>query len=243
MSAVTEADELPVAVRSSFLGKVFAGFAVLAGLSLALSLAGRWFGAEIALGGHTESQRQHEIVIGNNVLVAPANMIRLERARRDGVASRLDLYVRWPEMDGYSNAGRDAFNGREAQPRILFLGFEEGMMSRDMSGRFRPIYDALIVRPGSAGPGGTMLYDFSAKSGYLNEVLAVADRGAGVDPFVARCLTGASAAESLAPCERDVKVGDGLSLTYRFPAHLLAEWRVLDASVAALAARLIRTAP
>ena len=49
-------------------------------------------------------------------------------------------------------------------------------------------------------------------------MLAVAERP-GEDPFVARCLTGASAAESLAPCERDIQLGDDLSLTYRFPAR------------------------
>ncbi len=243
MSAAMEAGELPVPVRSSFLGRVFAGFAVLAALSLAVSLAGRWFGAEIALGGHTNRVKPHEIVIGNDVLVVPANMIRQEKARRDGIASRLDLYVRWPEMDGYSDQARDAFNGRETPPRILFLGFEENMMSRDMSGRFRPIYEALIVKPGTPGPGGTTLYAFAARSGYLDEELAVADPGDGGDPFVARCLTGASATQSLAPCERDVQVGEGLSLTYRFPFQLLADWRALDTSVAALASKLVRTAP
>lgn len=241
MSAATEAGQPPVPVRTSFLAKVFVGFAVMAALSLALSLAGRWFGAEIALGGHTEDKTLHEIVIGNNVLVVPANMIRLEKARRDGVAARLDLYARWPQMDGYSAEARDAFNNADGRPRIVFLGFEEPMMSRDMSGRFAPIYDALIVKPGTPGPDGTVAYDFSPKSGYLNEQLVVAQQ-AGREPFVARCLTGVSAGQSLAPCERDVLVGDGLSLSYRFPRDLLAEWRVLDASVAALAETLVRTA-
>jgi hypothetical protein len=116
------------------------------------------------------------------------------------------------------------------------------MMSRDMSGRFAPIYDALIRKPGTLGPAGTVIYEFSEKSGYLNEQLVVAPRS-GEDPFVARCLTGPSAAESLAPCERDVLVGKGLSVTYRFPLDLLADWRALDASVTALARTLIRTAP
>ncbi len=89
-------------------------------------------------------------------------------------------------------------------------------MSRDMSGRLEPIYSAMLVRPGKAGPGGTTLYAFNEKSGYLNEVLAVAIRPDG-ETFVARCLVGESAAESLAPCERDVHVGDNLSLSYRFP--------------------------
>ena len=43
-----------------------------------------------------------------------------------------------------------------------------------------------------------MLYGFTEKSGYLNEVLAVAERP-GDTPFVARCLSGPSAEQSLAP--------------------------------------------
>ena len=54
----------------------------------------------------------------------------------------------------------------------------------------------------------------------------------GKDPFVARCLSGPSAEESLAPCERDIHVGDDLSLSYRFPIELLADWQALDKAVA-----------
>ena len=115
------------------------------------------------------------------------------------------------------------------------------MMSRDMSGRFAPIYSALIDQPGTPGPGGTMIYGFSEKSGYLNEVLAVAGR-AGKDPFVARCLSGPSAEESLAPCERDIQVGDSLSLTYRFPREFLGNWQALDAAIVAKATDVLKAA-
>ena len=74
----------------------------------------------------------------------------------------------------------------------------------------------------------------------MNEVLAVAARP-GKDPFVARCLSGASAEESLAPCERDIQVGDDLSLSYRFPVELLKDWQALDQAIAGLAAKMVRT--
>ena len=72
-------------------------------------------------------------------------------------------------------------------------------------------------------------------------MLVVADRP-GKDPFVARCLSGPSAAESLAPCERDIQVGDDLSLTYRFPQELLAGWPALDAAIAAKVAGILKPA-
>ena len=71
-------------------------------------------------------------------------------------------------------------------------------------------------------------------------MLAVATRP-GKDPFVARCLSGPSAEESLAPCERDIHVGDGLSLTYRFPREFLGNWQALDAAIAAKAAHILKT--
>lgn len=215
-------------------------FAALVLLSVAINVGGKWLGRTIALAGHTDDRTVHEIVIGNNVLAVPANAIRFDKARHDGVASRLDVYLRWPDMEGYTATARDDFNNASASRRILFVSFEQRMMSRDMSGRFAPIYSSLIKLPGTPGPGGLMLYDFTDKSGYMNEVLAVATRP-GEDPFVARCLSGQSAEELLAPCERDIHLGDDLSLSYRFPRELLGDWQELEAGIDAKAAQYLKT--
>jgi hypothetical protein len=78
----------PLTVRTGFARKLFYGFAALALLSLAISLAGRWAGQAILMGGHSDDTSSREIVIGNDVLAVPANMIRFEAARRDGAARR-----------------------------------------------------------------------------------------------------------------------------------------------------------
>ncbi|MBX3579848.1 MAG: hypothetical protein KF723_21815 [Rhizobiaceae bacterium] len=226
---------------SAFMLKVFYVFAALALLSVAISLGGKWLGRSIIMAGHSDDTTAYEVVIGNNVVVAPGNEIRFERGRRTGVARRLDLYFRWPDLAGYSAAAHDDFNHAGGSKRIVFAAIEEAMMSRDMSGRFQPIYRDLILTPGSEGPGGTRLFAFDPKSGYMNELLVVAPR-AGKEPFVARCLTGPSAAQSLAPCERDVHLGDGLSVTYRFPGELLGEWKDLDARVVGKVAAMLKTA-
>jgi hypothetical protein len=72
----------------------------------------------------------------------------------------------------------------------------------------------------------------------MGEKLAVADRQ-GREPFVARCLTGEAAEKSLAPCERDILVGERLTLTYRFPKRFLEEWQALDTAVENLAASML----
>ena len=239
-AATADGPEFDV-VDSRLMKRVFYAFATLALLSVAISLGGKWFGRSIAMAGYTDDATIHRIVIGNNVIAVPANVIRFDQARRDGIASRLDLYLRYPEMDGYSEAARNDFNHTGQSKDIIFLSFEPQMMSRDMSGRFAPIYSAMIVPPGTPGPGDTTVYAFTEKSGYLNEVLVVASRP-GKDPFVARCLSGPTAEESLAPCERDIQVGDSLALTYRFPREFLDNWQALDAAIATKAAQVLRTA-
>ena len=113
------------------------------------------------------------------------------------------------------------------------------MMSRDMSGRFAPIYSTMIVKPGVPGPAGTLVYGFTEQSAYTNEVLVVGER-AGREPYVARCLSEPSAEESLAPCQRDIHIGDSLSLSYRFPKELLANWRDLDAAIQARSSQMLK---
>lgn len=227
-------------IDSAFMLRVFYAFAVLALLSVAISLGGKWFGRSIAMAGHTDDTTIHEIVLGNDVLAVPANAIRFEAARRDGVAERLDLYLHWPDMSGYSAATAADFNRAGDDGRILFLRFEPRMMSRDMTGRYEPIYSRLVEPAGTPGPAGIAYHRFRDKAGYLDEVLAVAQRPGG--PFVARCLTGPSADTSFAPCERDLHVGDFLSLTYRFPLGLLARWETLDAAVLEKASAFLKTA-
>jgi len=227
-------------VDSHLLVRVFYAFAALAVLSVAISVGGKWVGRSIAAVGHTEDATPYRVAIGDNMLAVPANMIRFEAQRRDGAAQRLDLYVKWPRMTGYTNADRDAFNNRGDSRDIVFLTIEQQVMSRDMSGRLEPIYRRLIELPGAPGPSaGLRVYGFSPDSGYVNESLVVGEQ-AGREPFVARCLTGQAAADSLAPCERDVFVGKGLSLTYRFPDRMLQSWQALDAAVLARTAEFLR---
>lgn len=237
-ASISIGDGAALTVRTGFARKLFYVFAALALLSLAISLAGRWAGQTILMGGHSDDTTAREIVIGNDVLTVPANMIRFEAARRDGAAGRLDLYVRWPQMDGYSIAASDAFNHVDGDRSILFVSLEPRMMSRDMSSRFDPIYRLLIEDEARPGPGGLAIHRFSPESGYVDEVLAVAERP-GEEPFVMRCLAGQAAKESLAPCERDIHVGNDLSLVYRMPPALAGEWPAVETAVRALAGRLL----
>jgi hypothetical protein len=110
-----------------------------------------------------------------------------------------------------------------------------------MTGVKHLIYLAVTEQDATPGPCGLSLHEFARNSGYLDETLVVGRRQGREEPFVARCLAGEAALDSLAPCERDLHVGEGLSLSYRFPAHLLAKWRQLDASMLSVFEKLDQT--
>ncbi|MFC5585950.1 hypothetical protein ACFPOD_12585 [Nitratireductor kimnyeongensis] len=227
--------------RNRFAFRVFQLCLLVLALSVGLLAFGHWYGASLSDAGHTTSDRLREIVIRNNVLTVPENAIRFKSARMDGVTLRLDLYLSWPELEGYTSERRDDFNHVDGTRVIIFLTFEEQVMSRDMSSRLEPVYRQIIEARSVAGPNNVRFHRFKKESGFAGEVLAIAEAEDAAQPFVARCLTGTAAKEALAPCERDIAIGNSLSLTYRFPASLLGEWQVLDQAVRRKASRLLNT--
>lgn len=240
MTAATNPELIVRHLDARFMMRVFLVFAALLLLSLGIYVAGKHYGRTIAMAGHTDDRRVREIVMGNNVLHVPSNMIRNPWQRTDGSWPQLQLYAHWPDMTGYSRDHASAFNNTGESGTIVFLTFQERIMSRDMSGRVEPIYKDLIIQPGIEGPAGLTMHGFQEKTGYLGELLVLGERP-GDAPFAARCLAGDAAREVIAACERDVHVGDNLSLTYRFSKGMLGEWRRLDAAVLALTRRLLVT--
>ncbi|GGA82872.1 hypothetical protein GCM10011491_07890 [Brucella endophytica] len=232
-----------VATESRLFTRIFYVFVGLAVLSALINFGGRYLGPIIAMGGHTDDATMREIVIGNDVLRLPSNMIRFPAQRRDGIANRVDLYLKWPEMAGYSAETRNDFNFATAKRQLLFLSIESRTMSRDMSGRYQPIYSTLIEQPGKAGPTGLAIHTLRADSGYTDEELVVSSAENGPPAFVARCLNENAAKGMAAPCERDIHFGKDLQLLYRFPRDLLSNWRALDEAVKTFAAGHLADAP
>lgn len=232
-------DIRPRRAPSPFLRLLWMLAAVLL-LSLAAAMGGKWLGV-VPAGGHTESEERRTVVIGQTTLSVPENAIRFARDRRDGARPQLDLYLRWPELEGYTRAARDDFNHAGGAKRILFLTFEPRMISRDMSDRLEPVYGSLVEPDGAHGPQGLTIHRFKPEAGYMGEVLVVGRRPP-ERPFVARCLSGEIAAQSLAPCERDLHFGEDLTLVYRFPEELLAAWRSLDTAILARAENFLHAA-
>ncbi|WP_132956495.1 hypothetical protein [Rhizobium sp. BK251] len=223
-------EEAPL-ISNRFIVRATIAVAVLAAVTIGVNLAGRWIGQRLELAGHTTSTETVAVAIGEDALRLPENTIRFANQRRNGPAERLDLYLAWPRMQGYSEDDRSLFSDISQSSGLIFLQVTESVMSRDMSGRLEPIYSHLIEGPaGNAGHGLT-LHRLRADAGYGGEVLLTAARP-GMEQYVVRCiLPSAPDKATSGDCQRDIGVGKDLSVLYRFSSAHLADWDHIDAAI------------
>ena len=224
----------------NFANKMFAALVIISAFTVILSFAGRQLGKNIALAGHSESKKVHEIVIGNAVLAVPQNYIRFADQRTSGIASQLELFALWPSLEGYSDRYKMQFNSQNDAKNLIFISLSEQNISRDMSARIGPIYRNLIDNSApQIGPAGLTGFMFRKQTSvFADETLWL-----GPEPtishskqFVARCLkTENSLMEgtSLAPCQRDIHIGLDMTVRYRFSETLLPHWAKLDEAILA----------
>jgi hypothetical protein len=204
----------------------------LAALTGAISLAGRWWGENLALAGHTTSTEPHDIFIGQDHLRLPSNVMRFAAQRATGVAERADLYLTWPQMEGYSDDARSLFNDVNRPSSLIFLEISQSTMSRDMSGRLEPIYSHLFEGAPLPGPAGLMRHEMKENSGYGEEVFFTAEEEEGPH-YAVRCLMPKTPDLSTsADCQRDIHAGRDLVVLYRFSSQLLPQWHAIDKAVA-----------
>lgn len=219
-------------LSNALMAKVTGGITVLALLACAISYAGHWYGRTLALAGHTDSSTNVAVSIGNDTVTVPANMIRFREQRKDGAAERLNLYLAWPEMQGYSEALSARFDQLNLANNLIFLEITQATMSRDMSGRLEPIYARLFEGEAEDAGHGLTLHRLRADSGYGGEAVLTAKR-AGAPDYVVRCvLPLAGPSSGSGDCQRDIHLGEGLSVLYRFSSTLLPAWDHIDAAIA-----------
>lgn len=227
-----------------FVWKITATVTVIGLITLAIAATGRMIGQNISRAGNTAETTLHEIVIGNDVLSLPANVIRFETQRISGVQSAVDTYFSWPGMNGYSAATRDIFNQTDSADGLIFARIAQATMSRDMSGRFTPIYKRLTDGAPVSGPSGLDSFRLRTGAGYANELMYV-ERTSNPRPYAIRCLLAEVGSgpdfNTRTGCQRDISIGQDLSVTYRFSIDLLPHWREIERDIRSrLEAALIR---
>lgn len=235
----TDDTELPL-LSNGFLVKFTAFIGLLAALTAALAIAGRYYGDRLAMGEHTESRQAFHIVVGQDTLSLPANMIRFASQRHAGKAETVNIYLSWPELDGYTAGANSRFSNPAGAQDLIFIEFSQSVMSRDMTGRLEPIYSKLFKGEPESGPAGLILHHLQPKSGFGNEIILTGmTRTGGL--YVVRCLLPKTpAAATTADCQRDIRVGRDLTFLYRFSSTLLPQWEELDLRLQEFANRHIK---
>ncbi|OJF95459.1 hypothetical protein [Pararhizobium antarcticum] len=243
VSSPASADDHSPLISPRFLYRVTAVAVALAALTIGISMAGRWFGQNLAQAGHTASTQTTDIFIGQDHLRLPANVIRFEDQRITGTAERTDLYVTWPQLEGYTDGNRHLFNDVDHPENLIFLQISQSTMSRDMSGRLEPIYKHLFEGAPAPGPAGLSRQAMKKKSGYGDEIMFTAEK-AGVPPYAVRCILPQSPAFSTsADCQRDIHAGRDLVVLYRFSSQLLPQWQAIDKAIQDFVATRLVTTP
>lgn len=234
----TETDESLISNR--FLFRTTTTIGVLAALTALISVAGKNYGDELSLGGHTASTAIQHVIIGQDAIALPANVIRFESQRRSGPAEAVSVYLSWPRMEGYSHANALAFSNPADAEALVFADFSQSVMSRDMSGRLEPIYEKLFIGAPRPGPSGLTIHDLSEKSGFGDEKLLTGTTKAG-GVYTVRCMMPKmTALATAADCQRDIHVGRDLTLLYRFSSNLLPQWEKIDSAMLEFAAGHIK---
>ncbi|MGG7579815.1 hypothetical protein NMA58_10005 [Rhizobium sp. YTUHZ045] len=229
-AAQSAPDEQPLLSRR-FLLRTMAVISVLAVLTVAISIAGRWFGRHISLAGNTDSTAEITLTIGRDTVKFPENAIRFPSQRHDGAAERVDLYLAWPSMQGYGKDNHLRFDDIAQSSGLIFLQIAQSTMSRDMSGRLEPIYSHLIEGAAEPFRDGLALHRLRADAGYGGEVLLTAPVTGGPD-YVVRCILPSTPDKAASgDCQRDIKIGKDLSVLYRFSSSHLADWEHIDAAI------------
>ena len=227
-------------LSNSFLLKLTAFIGLLAALTAALTIAGKYYGDQLAMDGRTLSREVFHIVVGQDVVSLPANMIRFENQRHTGNAETVNVYLSWPELEGYTAASDARFSNPTGSQDLIFIELSQSVMSRDMSGRLEPIYSRLFRGEPEPGPGGLIIHRLDPKSGFGDEVILTGMTKTG-GLYVVRCLLPKNrASATTADCQRDIHAGRDLTFLYRFSSTLLPDWETLDARLLAFAEQHIQ---
>ena len=146
-TATEPADHTPL-LSNRFLAILTVAVMVLALLSFGISLFGHRFGERWSLAGHSDSTETFDTSIGLDRLRITANTIRFADQRKHGATERLDLYLLWPEMTGYSKENRRRFDDLTQTQSLIFLQLSQSTMSR----HDKPVYAVRCLLPGPDGP-------------------------------------------------------------------------------------------
>lgn len=215
------------------LGLLVIALAVLAALIL-VRLGFTAFGLFVRDAGMSADPQPVPVTLGSVQMAVPDNMIALA-SERGGHQQKLDLFVHWPTLEGFSPERASEFQpGAVSGVFRITLRPAGGAMSPQA--RFHAVYPRVLEDEATTRPDGTAVRRFRDGFGYDDEVLYVGPRAE--PPLFARCL--ADSLPSAPSCLTDFRTEHGLDVTYRFRPSMLDEWPDMDLTVRALVDGLVK---
>ena len=225
MTAIVE--QRAIGVRPGIRPGAALAIAVLALVAVAIGI-NAWienYRDRIALKGYDGKPSPVAFTVAGEALTIPANMIRFRAERRGGAVDQIDLLVHWPSLEGFSEGFAEVLKDTSPDAPLVFVTISPRATDLDATARLASVYGQFFEGPAIPAPAGLVGRSLTADSGYRGEVVYYSPEDA--LPFVARCLAEATP-EIPATCLRDVNVGTGLSMLYRFNKAHLGEWRAMD---------------
>ena len=192
----------------------------------------------IALRGFKGKPLPIELTVGTESLVIPANLIRLSADRRGGLVTAVDLLLLWPDLDGFSEQRAKVFRDASAQAPLLYVTITEAETPLDARRRLNDLYARYFHGPEFAGPDGLVGRYMDPQSSYRGEIVYFSEDGP--DTYVVRCLA-EETEEIPATCIREVDIGHGLTMLYRFNHAWLGDWKTMDERLRALVEQFHRS--
>jgi hypothetical protein len=180
----------------------------------------------IALKGFNGKPSPVALTVGSEELVIPANLIRFPAdRRRGGQVTAVDLLLLWPSLDGFSEERAKDFRDASAHAPLLYVTITEAETPLDATTRLHDLYALYFQGDEFPGPNNLAGRHMDPKSAYRGEVVYYGRSGS--EPYVVRCLA-EETEEIPATCLREVSIGNGLTMLYRFNRTWLGDWNTMD---------------
>jgi len=199
----------------------------LVGMYLAL----RSYSNPEALGGFSSNPEPTRITISNTTLDVPQNIIRFNNQRNSAQLSKLDLFIQWPSMKGFTHESASKFQNIKGTDRLVFITLEAGEKLNPPSQKLEGLYRRFFTKSPWRGPAGLIGNELNSSSGYLSEDVFYANGND--DLFLTRCLRETSTGQDnlLPTCIYEFTLDEGVNVFVRFHRSLLPEWQAIEEKI------------
>lgn len=177
----------------------------------------------------TSSTDLAALEVGGRKFWIPSNYLPFESARRGGHKREVALFAVLPDLSGWSNWSSSSFSDNSPNSRVVYLTIRDKQVNLSEAERLKRIYMDSVTDPkGTPGPFGLTQYSFRGDSGYHIDDLFVGQSAKG--PVVLLCNRVGPDVPS-PNCSRDMPLGRGVGLSYRFKRSKLSHWQEIADAV------------